>query len=182
MDHPVVGRETPMQDIGAERPVKRRPKLSRGISNTIAPPPDTAPLNLDNLLNALLEMRSGNFSVRLPAHSPGIGGRIAETFNEICATNENIAQQLEKVGTVVGKEGRTRQRVKFGLSHGAWAEMESSVNTLIDDLLWPTAEVTRAVAAVAQGNLLHTVRLDVDRQHDDQAACRLYIGSDSRRA
>ena len=40
--------------------------------------------------------------------------------------------------------------------------MEGSVNTLIDDLLWPTREVTRAVAAVAQGDLLQTVRLDVD--------------------
>ena len=64
--------------------------------------------------------------------------------------------------TAVGKEGRTRQRVKFGLTSGAWGEMEASVNTLIDDLLWPTTEVTRAVAAVAQGNLLQTVRLDVD--------------------
>jgi biotin transporter BioY len=27
--------------------------------------------------------------------------------------------------------------------------MEGSVNTLIDDLLWPTTEVTRALAAVA---------------------------------
>src|SRR4026208_547782 len=40
--------------------------------------------------------------------------------------------------------------------------MENSVNTLIDDLLWPTREVTRAVAAVAQGDLLQTVQLDVD--------------------
>src|SRR5262245_17683822 len=151
-----------MQDIGQERPAKRRPKLQRDISAMNGPVPQAPGLDLDNLLNALHEMRSGNFKVRLPTHSPGIGGRIAETFNEICATNQSIAQQLEKVGTVVGKEGRTRQRVKFGLSLGAWGEMESSVNTLIDDLLWPTAEVTRAVAAVAQGNLLHTVQLDVD--------------------
>src|SRR3569832_1097865 len=40
--------------------------------------------------------------------------------------------------------------------------MESSVNTLIDDLLWPTKEVTRAVAAVAQGDLIKTVRTEVD--------------------
>ena len=63
---------------------------------------------------------------------------------------------------MVGREGKTRQRVKFGLSSGAWGEMETSVNTLIDDLLWPTTEVTRAIAAVAQGDLLQTVRLDVD--------------------
>jgi hypothetical protein len=40
--------------------------------------------------------------------------------------------------------------------------METSVNTLIDDLLWPTAEVTRVIGAVAQGDLLQTVRLEVD--------------------
>ncbi len=47
-------------------------------------------------------------------------------------------------------------------SKGAWGEMEVSVNTLIDDLLRPTTEVTRAIAAVAQGNLTQTVQLDVD--------------------
>src|SRR5207302_1434610 len=41
-------------------------------------------------------------------------------------------------------------------------EMEGSINTLIDDLLWPTTEVTRAIAAVAQGDLLQTMRLDVE--------------------
>ena len=40
--------------------------------------------------------------------------------------------------------------------------MEVSVNTLVEDLLRPTTEVTRAIAAVAQGNLTPTVRLDVD--------------------
>src|SRR5205807_420674 len=56
----------------------------------------------------------------------------------------------------------TRQRVRLGLSDGAWGEMETSVNTLIDDLLWPTTAVTHAISAVAQGDLLQTVRLDVD--------------------
>ena len=73
-----------------------------------------------------------------------------------------MAQQLERVGQDVGRDGRTRQRMKLGVSSGAWGEMEDSVNTLIDDLLWPTTEVTRAVAAVAKGDLLQTVRLDVD--------------------
>jgi HAMP domain-containing protein len=40
--------------------------------------------------------------------------------------------------------------------------MEASVNALIDDLLWPTAAVTHAVTAVAQGDLQRTVPLDVD--------------------
>ena len=34
--------------------------------------------------------------------------------------------------------------------------------TLVEDLLRPTIEVTRAIAAVARGNLTETVRLEVD--------------------
>ena len=40
--------------------------------------------------------------------------------------------------------------------------MESSVNTLIDDLLWPTAEVTRTITAVAKGDLTQSMRLEAD--------------------
>ncbi|HVV28554.1 MAG TPA: HAMP domain-containing protein, partial [Rhizomicrobium sp.] len=107
-------------------------------------------------------LKVGNFSVRLPGDQVGVAGKLADTFNEIAAANERMAGQLERVGELVGRQGKTRHRVKFGLTTGAWAEMEGSVNTLIEDLLWPTAEVTRAIAAVAQGDLLQTVRLDVE--------------------
>ena len=117
---------------------------------------------LAELLHALQAMRIGDFSARMAGDRVGIMGKIADTFNEIIATNQRMAKQLERVGQVVGREGRTRQRVRIGLSDGAWGEMESSVNSLIDDLLWPTTEVTRAIAAVAQGDLLRTVSLDVD--------------------
>ena len=115
-----------------------------------------------HMLRALQAMRVGDFSVRLPADRAGLAGKIADAFNDIVAANERMAHELEYVGQVVGREGRTRQRVRFGLSTGAWAEMEGSVNSLIDDLLWPTTAVTHAITAVARGDLLQTVRLDVD--------------------
>ena len=123
---------------------------------------DDADAPLRELLAALQSMRVGDFSARLPGDQVGLFGKIADTFNEIVSANERMAHQLDRVGEVVGREGKTRQRVSFGLSLGAWGEMEHSVNTLIDDLLWPTTEVTRAIAAVAQGDLLQTIRLDVD--------------------
>src|SRR6185437_4353533 len=118
--------------------------------------------DLDDLLGALQIMRTGDFSVRLPGNRIGVVGKIADTFNEIAAGNQRMAQQLERVGQLVGRDGKTSHRVRFGLSDGLWGDMENSVNTLIDDLLWPTAAVTRSIAAVAQGDLLQTVRLDVD--------------------
>src|SRR3954451_3565173 len=126
------------------------------------PPINGTPDPMQDLLHALQAMRAGDFSVRMTGDHLGIEGKIADTFNEIVAANQRMAQQLERVGQVVGREGKTRQRVKFGMSAGAWGEMENSVNALIDDLVWPVTEVTRAVAAVAQGDLLQTVRLDVD--------------------
>jgi HAMP domain-containing protein/CheY-like chemotaxis protein/signal transduction histidine kinase len=120
------------------------------------------PAELKQLLNALQEVRSGNFTVRLPSDWPDLVGKIADEFNAIVAVNQRMAEQLESVGQIVGREGRTRRRVRLASVAGSWGEMEASVNTLIDDLLWPTTEVTRAIEAVAQGNLLETMRLDVD--------------------
>jgi HAMP domain-containing protein/signal transduction histidine kinase/CheY-like chemotaxis protein len=117
---------------------------------------------LRELLRVFLAAREGDFSVRLPGHWTGLVGKISDAVNDVLSGNQKMAEQLERVGQVVGKEGKTRQRVRFPRPVGAWAEMESSVNSLIDDLLWPTTEVTRALAAVAQGDLTQNVRLDVE--------------------
>ncbi|MBD9624648.1 HAMP domain-containing protein [Ensifer sp. ENS06] len=114
------------------------------------------------LFEALLAMKRGDFSVRMRLDLDGITGKIADTFNDLVAANQKMAQQLANVGQVVGRDGRTSTRVRFGLSDGSWSDMEDSINTLIDDLVWPTAAVTRTIAAVAKGDLLQTVPLDVD--------------------
>src|SRR6202167_6073379 len=138
---------------------KRKPN---GHPAAVASGTAAADLDQQELLDALNAMQSGDFSVRLPGSRTGVAGKICDAFNSIVAANERIAQQLEHVGEVVGRQGKTRTRVRFGLSEGAWADMESSVNALIDDLLWPTTAVTRTVTAVARGDLLQTVPLDVD--------------------
>src|SRR6202167_5820808 len=125
-------------------------------------PSEPVPAALASILAALQTMRDGDFSVRLPVAWTGLEGKIADTFNEIIGANEQMARELNRVGLAVGKEGRTRERIRFQQLRGAWGEMEVSVNTLVEDLLRPTTEVTRAIAAVAQGNLTQTVRLDVD--------------------
>ena len=123
---------------------------------------DVSYADLSVILSSLQTMRDGDFSVRLPGNWTGLAGKIADTFNEIVTANQQMAKELKRVGKAVGKEGRTRERMRFDLPKAAWGEMEMSVNTLVDDLLRPTTEVTRAIAAVAKGNLTQTVQLDVD--------------------
>src|SRR5262245_19269094 len=71
---------------------------------------------LKDVLHALQAVRGGDFSVRLAGDHLGIEGKIADTFNEIVTANERMAKQLERVGQVVGREGKTRQRVQLGLA------------------------------------------------------------------
>ena len=117
---------------------------------------------LKKLLRAMQAVRDGDFSVRLAPDLTGLSGKIADTFNEMVSANERMARELERVGQMVGKEGKTRIRVASERRSGAWGAMESSVNTLIDDLLWPTAEVTRTITAVGRGDLSQSMRLEAD--------------------
>jgi len=131
---------------------------SKPVQSADRPGPDY----LVTILSCLQTMKNGDFSVRLPVSWTGLPGKIADNFNEIVTANERMAFELKRVGQVVGKEGKTRERIRVEERRGAWDDMEVSVNTLVEDLLRPTTEVTRAIAAVAQGNLTQTVRLDVD--------------------
>jgi HAMP domain-containing protein/CheY-like chemotaxis protein/signal transduction histidine kinase len=119
-------------------------------------------LDLRRLLRALQAVRDGDFSVRLAGDQTGLVGKVADTFNEIVTSNERLARELERAGQIVGKDGKTRHRVSSDRRSGAWGAMEGSVNTLIDDLLWPTTEVTRTISAVAKGDLQQTMSLEVN--------------------
>ncbi|MBV8973997.1 MAG: HAMP domain-containing protein, partial [Sinobacteraceae bacterium] len=119
-------------------------------------------LDQRKLLRALQAVRDGDFSVRLPSDHTGLAGKIADTFNEIITSNQSLARELERAGQIVGKDGQTRHRMSSDRRSGAWGAMESSVNTLIDDLLWPTTEVTRTISAVAKGDLQQSMSLQVD--------------------
>jgi HAMP domain-containing protein/CheY-like chemotaxis protein/putative methionine-R-sulfoxide reductase with GAF domain len=142
-----------------EQPVSGQDGDNHFPVNGIEPPMSEC---LTTILQKLKTMKDGDFSVRLPVSWTGLPGKIADNFNEIVAANEQMAFELKRVGQAVGKEGKTRERIRVEHRRGAWDDMEVSVNTLVEDLLRPTTEVTRAIAAVAQGNLAQTVRLDVD--------------------
>src|SRR5580692_10240626 len=81
-------------------------------------------VDLSLVLAGLQTMRDGDFSARLPGSWTGLPGKIADTFNSIVAANQQMAQELKRVGQVVGKEGRTRERTRFHESRGAWGDME----------------------------------------------------------
>ena len=143
-----------------ETPERVRRKIA--ASNGAAAATAGDGLDLRKLLRALQAVRDGDFTVRMSGDKTGIAGKVADTFNEIVTSNQRMARELERAGEIVGKDGKTRHRVSSDRRSGSWGAMETSVNTLIEDLLWPTTEVTRTIAAAAKGDLSQTMRLEVD--------------------
>src|SRR5881227_2601893 len=119
---------------------------------------------LDNghLLAALMAFKRGDFSARLPEDWTGVPGKIADTFNAVIDTNERMTRELERIGRVVGKEGRITQRASIGEVTNAWADAIGSINNLIGDLVQPTSEMARVIGAVAKGDLSQTMATEIE--------------------
>src|SRR5580700_10498306 len=87
-----------------------------------------------SLLTALTSLRKGDFTVRLPLDWTGVAGKVADTFNEVIELNERMADELERISRVVGKEGKINERASLGAVTGSWKSSFDSVNNLIGDL------------------------------------------------
>jgi hypothetical protein len=96
------------QAVQKPRPRRIPPKPSR-LNGAGAQEGATAS-ELIELLHGLEAMRVGDFSARMSRGGPGLLGKIADVFNEIGATNQRMARELDRLGQVVGREGRTRLR------------------------------------------------------------------------
>jgi HAMP domain-containing protein/CheY-like chemotaxis protein/signal transduction histidine kinase len=142
--------------------VRRKLNRPEGTATNGAPPPPAAHEPLHELLRVMQAVRDGDFSERLPGNWDGIEGKLADALNEIIFNSGRLADELARVGDAVGKRGRTGERVDGASRRGAWGAMERSVNTLVDDLLWPTERMTRSISAVARGDLSRTIDLQVD--------------------
>jgi methyl-accepting chemotaxis protein len=137
----------------------RSPLRSRRM-NAIEEVPEMLDSRL--LLSALVALRRGDFSVRLPTDLTGVNGKIADTLNDIIDNSDKIAQEIVSVSRLVGHEGRLNQRAASPMVAGGWATILNSVNALIDDLVRPTTEMARVIGAVAKGDLSQNMAVEVD--------------------
>src|SRR2546423_10636074 len=119
-------------------------------------------LDEKQLASALVAFKRGDFAGRLPDDWTGLGGKIADTFNDVIGMNQRLARELDRIGQVVGKEGRISQRASIGDVGECWAEAIGSVNGLIGDLVHPTSEMARVIGAVAKGDLSKTMAIEIE--------------------
>jgi HAMP domain-containing protein/signal transduction histidine kinase/DNA-binding response OmpR family regulator len=119
-------------------------------------------LDRRQLISALRSFRRGDFSVRLPEDLPGADGEVAALFNEVVALEEQLTDEFTRLSRVVGKEGKITQRGHVRGATGGWEVKLRALNELIEDMVQPTAEVSRVIGAVAKGDLSQSMTVEID--------------------
>jgi len=112
-----------------------------------------------SLLAGLRALKRGDFDARLPDDLSGLDGEICATFNELAEQAANMGEDLLDLRHAVGREGRTRKRLRKGEALGGWARYLRGVNEMLDDLTHHTDEMAEVVTAVGKGDLSRAVDL-----------------------
>ena len=141
--------------------MKKAP-LSKKTRQRNRAPSNGTDFDTSQLLSALMAFKRGDFSARLPEDWTGVPGKIADTFNAGIEANQRMTRELERIGRVVGKEGRIAQRASIGEVTNSWSDAIGSINNLIGDLVQPTSEMARVIGAVAKGDLSQTMATEIE--------------------
>jgi CheY-like chemotaxis protein/HAMP domain-containing protein len=118
--------------------------------------------DLQELVAALRAARDGERNVRLNVSAAGALGDVAKIFNQLAERRESLTRELQRVSRVIGREGRLTERAHVKEAAGSWAESVEAVNSMIDDLVRPTTEVSRVLDAVAEGDLSQKISLTIE--------------------
>ncbi len=137
-------------------------KRGESYGDALAPDGKAGVSDLRRLLNAMRDLRDGEFEVRLPMSDDPLLSEIADAFNGIAKLNERLSEEMLRVSTTIGRQGQMNDRASIGPVTGGWRSTVESVNTLITDLASPTTEVARVLTAVAEGDLGQKMVLEID--------------------
>jgi signal transduction histidine kinase/HAMP domain-containing protein/CheY-like chemotaxis protein len=143
----------------ARKPPPKRPRAGTTGRSKAASPADA---RSRRLLAAMVAFRDGNFSVRLPSDWDGVDGQIAAAFNQTISYEDRLWREVSRLSRAIGHEGRLKERMSVPAATGGWEAKVGNFNTILDDLVRPTAEISRTIGAVAKGDLGQSMPLEVD--------------------
>src|SRR3954463_7359274 len=121
-----------------------------------------AAADLEALLAGLRAAAVGEAVPRLETRKRGMAGDLARAFNQLADSREKTMQEVARVATAIGREGRLTERADTRSAKGHWRTTLQSVNAMIDDLSRPTLEVARVIDAVAEGDLSQKMALKIE--------------------
>jgi len=86
------------------------------------------------LLAALRAFRKGDLAARLPADWQGLAGKVADAFNDLADTGDRMTKEVDRVGQVIGKEGKLGGQAQVEGVSGTWKDLTDTINRMIANL------------------------------------------------
>lgn len=147
--------------VPAKKKIKYK-KLNVNENLTIAGFEGNDSLDGSELLKILMEIKNGNFDVKMPVNKIGLSGKIADTINEIISNNKKLINEFTTAQYRIGKEGKLNQRIVLAEAKGEWKTGLDSLNLLISELVSPLREIDKVITAVAKGNLSNIIPFELN--------------------
>lgn len=114
---------------------------------------------LNELLEAMEAVRSGDLKVRVKKTGPGIYRELAISFNAMVVMIGGLATEVSRVAREVGAEGKLGSQASVPEASGAWRDVVDTLNTLISTLGGQIRNVAEVVTAVYQGDFTKKVTI-----------------------
>jgi methyl-accepting chemotaxis protein len=116
--------------------------------------------NAADVLRGLAALKDGDFSVRLAEGQPGVDGEIARAFNLVLARLGELHYEYGRIFHEMGIESKFGGQAELAGLGGAWHELTVGVNTMSANITTQIRGVTRALEALAIGDLTKTLTVE----------------------
>ncbi|WP_375506007.1 methyl-accepting chemotaxis protein [uncultured Nostoc sp.] len=109
-------------------------------------------VQLQALLIALKAAKNGDFTVRLADENNELG-EITSVFNELVSLNQNFANEVNRLASEIGIEGKLGSQAVVKGAGGSWKESLDNLNQMSTNLREQIKGINEVSLSVAQGNL-----------------------------
>ncbi|MFH8788722.1 HAMP domain-containing protein [Streptomyces roseoverticillatus] len=104
---------------------------------------------------------NGDLSQKVTVSARGEIAQLAETINQMTETLRTFADEVTRVASEVGAEGRLGGQAQVPGAAGTWKDLTDSVNTAFRNVTTQVRDIAQVTTAVANGDLGQKVTVDV---------------------
>ncbi|KNB51369.1 histidine kinase [Streptomyces caatingaensis] len=104
---------------------------------------------------------NGDLSRKVTVSARGEIAQLAETINQMTETLRTFADEVTRVASEIGAEGRLGEQAQVPGAAGTWKDLTDSVNNAFRNLTAQVRDIAQVTTAVANGDLGQKVTVDV---------------------
>ena len=112
-----------------------------------------------NIADVMTGVAKGDLNQKLDLEAKGEIAALMDTINNMVNDLNRLTGEVSRVAQAAGVEGNLTERAEVEGVSGNWKDVVDTLNTLIESIALPVLEISRVVAAIAEGDLTQSVEI-----------------------